>query len=128
MTETPWRGVAIAEGFTSDRVIAQTHTVRTKNEVLEGEEGQGEFNFHFIEVPDAQLDQIVRAATETLKPSWYLHLVKDGRMIVAFEGKSFTITKDDTQAIAEVKAYATGNGVHPEQIELERLFDHPYDD
>jgi hypothetical protein len=128
MANDLWRGVAIAEGFTSGDVIAESHTVRTKKEVLEGEEGLGEFNFHFIEVPDAQIDQIVETATKTLKPSWYIHLVKDGRMIVAFEDKSFTIAKDDADAIAAVKDYAITHGVHPEQIELERLFDNPYDD
>jgi len=123
-----WRGIAIAEGFTSDDVITRSHTVRVEKETLEGEEGRGEFNFHFIEVPDSQIDQIVSAATQTLKPSWYVHLVKEGQMIVVFKGKHFTLAKDDAIALAEVREYAIRSGVHPEQIALERLFDNPYDE
>src|SRR5437899_8584364 len=118
MTDTVWRGVAIAEGLTDNSVITQSRTVRTKQEVLEGEEGSGLWHFHFLEVPDSDILRIVSEAARTLKPSWYLHLVKDDQMVVVFEGTSFTVAKADTQGIAEVKAYAIANGVHPEQIEL----------
>ncbi|WP_067665815.1 hypothetical protein [Nocardia miyunensis] len=128
MTDRVWRGVAIAESFTCDSVITNSTTIRTDAQALEGEGSLGQWHFHFIEVADSEIDMVVGEALRTLKPSWYLHLVNADRMIVVFEGRSFTITQDDTHGIAEVKEYAVGFGVHPEQIELERLFDNPYDE
>lgn len=128
MTDNVWRGVAIAESFTSNSVITNSTTVRTGTQALEGEKSRGQWHFHCIEVADSEIDMIVREALHTLKPSWYLHLVNDGRMIIVLEGRSFTIARDDTHGIAEVKEYAITHGVHPKQIELERLFDNPYDE
>lgn len=128
MTTIPWRGVAIAESFENDDVIKLSQIVRTKTEILEGEEGRGQFHFHFIEVSDADIDQLVDAAARTIKPAWYIHLVRNGQMYVVYRARYFKLAQSDAPSIAQAKEYAIGCGIHRDQIAFERLFDNPYDE
>ncbi|WP_156959713.1 hypothetical protein [Nocardia sp. BMG51109] len=128
MKNTPWRGVIIAESFEKNDVIERSRTVRTKTEILEGEEGRGRFHFHLIEVPDCDVELLVDTATQTIKPAWYIHLVRDGQMYVVYRNKYFKLTQGDDQATAEAKEHAISCGIHPDQIAFERFFDNPYDE
>jgi hypothetical protein len=102
--------------------------VKEKVERLEGEEDLGEFHFYNIEVEEKDLPMAVQEATHSLRPSWYFHLVKGDQMKVMFRGKVFDVTSGDTSQLEAVKKYEMENGVHEEQIQLERLFDNPYDE
>ncbi|WP_305779095.1 hypothetical protein [Nocardia nova] len=128
MATAPWRGVAIAESFENDNALKLSHIVRTKTMVLEGEAGRGKFHFHFIEVPDDAVETFVSTATSTIKPSWYTHVVREGRMYVVYRDKRFFLAQHDGPAIAEAKDYAISRGIHSEQIAFENFFDNPFDD
>lgn len=123
-----WKGVAIEEGFVDRSLFEYVRIVGAEMKQLEGEEERGEFHFHKVEVSDGELASVVEVAMRTLHPSWYFHLVKGKRMKVMFAGKVFDIDRDDLSRIEAVKSYGLASGIHKNQIQIERLFDSPYDD
>jgi hypothetical protein len=123
-----WRGVAIEEGFEDRSLFDHLHVVATQAERLEGEDEQGEFHFHKVEVADPQLHAAMEAAKRTLRPSWYFHLVREGKMVVLFRGKAFEVAQGDALQLQMVKEYGLAQGIHEDQLCLERLFLSPYDE
>jgi len=124
----PWRGIAIEEGFEGRSLFPNLTVIGTETQRLEGEDALGEFHFHKVEVTDIQLPALLKEAIRTLRPSWYFHLVQAGKMIVIFRGKSFEVVQGDACRLLEVKEYALAQGIHEDQLRLERLFENPYDE
>lgn len=124
----PWRGVLIEESLEDPTVLNRMHIVGTMSERLEGEEDRGEFHFHKVEVDNDALKGVLQDASESIKDSWYFHLVSGDRMIVVFRGRVFEATKGRANEFDAIRAFALSQGIHPEQLQLERLMDNPYDE
>lgn len=121
-----WQGVIIDEGFEKNDILSHVQVIETTASVLEGEEELGEFHFRKVQVSDQDLQDVESLATQTLRHSWYFHLVKGDVMKVFFKDKFFTFTKDDETGLKQAKTYAQSQDIHSDQIELEKLFEDPF--
>lgn len=122
-----WKGVFIEEGFEDLSALDYALIKQTDSWEFEGEVGRGKFHFHKIEVYGAKLDEFVKLAQQAIKDSWYLHLVKGDSMKVIFSEIVFNVSRGDKEQFNHIRKYAISEGIHPEQLDLERLLDNPFD-
>lgn len=100
--------------------------VDTKTTTLEGETNRGEFHFHSVEVKDDIFDEVVQFASQYIKNSWYFHLVKNNELLVMFQNLVFKAYKGNAEEFKRIREYALSQGIHPNQLPLERLIENPY--
>lgn len=123
-----WLGVLIEESLEDPLVLKKTRIVRTENARLE-EEGQGQqLRLHKIEVSESDVEEICFEISKVIRPTWYFHIVSGSKMIVVFRDEILRAEKSDPESIERIIKYGTTHGVLPEQIELHRLIDNPYDE
>lgn len=122
---TAWKGVILEESLADKSLLNLVTIVHTDCEKLEGEDRY--MTFHNVIVDDLNKDKYVRTAMETIKPSFYTHICKDGVMIVIFKDKSFNFKKGDT-TLQEARRYGESQGILKEQMVFERIIDNPYDE
>ena len=121
-----WIGVLIEESVDSPELLRAVSVASTRSTTLESEEDRGEFSFHNVEVPEDEVEDVVRLAVAGLRPGpWYFHLVRDDVLRVMFRGHAFQARRGDAEAIEAIRQHALTVGVHPDQLPLERLFDDP---
>jgi len=121
-----WEGVIIEESLESKDLLKLAKTVKTKKSTLESEEEKGFLHFHHAEVSDGKKEEFVEEAKNAIKQGWYLHICKDGKMIVVFKGKSFEFTKLQKDKIEQAKKYGMSIGIIEEQVQFQELIDNPY--
>lgn len=124
-----WCGTIIAEAFESLNFLEPHMLVATYDQRLESEEERGRFVFHNIKISSSHINQFIREAKQCIKPGWYLHLVNDigCLMFVVFHDVVFEFNKGDEGAFQKIKKHGLQEGIHEDQLQLERLFDKPYD-
>ena len=124
-----WRGVLIPESLKSDRGLWDRVEVTggTKGR-LEREGTRGEFTFCHIEVPDEEVDALMREVAARLgSPGWYFHVEKDRVIKVAYPGRVMEMSEDEPASIRVAREYGVSIGIHPEQLCFERFMGNPFD-
>lgn len=123
-----WLGVLIEESLEDPTVLKKINIVGTERTLLEGE-GQGqELQFHKIEVSESDVEDICLEVSHVIRPTWYFHVVSGSKMLVVFRDEILRAEKSDPESIEQIIKYGTTHGIRPEQIELHRLIDNPYDE
>jgi hypothetical protein len=125
--DTVWRGVFIEESLDDPSLLDEVTVVGSSAVRLEEEAERGEFTFKRVEVPDKAFGTVIARAAQAIKPAWYLHLVSGDQMKVVFRDRVFAVSRGDASALRAVVDYGVGQGIHPAQLDLARLFDHPFD-
>ncbi len=121
-----WEGVIIEESLESKYLLKLAKIVKTEQSILESEEEKGFLHFHNIEVEDDKKAKFVEEAKNAIKQGWYLHICKDGKMIVVFKGQSFGFTKSQKDKIEQAKKYGMSIGIIEEQVQFQELIDNPH--
>ena len=124
-----WRGVLIPESLDNDHGIWDLVEItgRSKRR-LEREGYRGEFTFCKVEVPDREVDALMREVAERLRsPGWYFHVERDRVIKVAYPGRVMKMKVDDAGSIQAAREYGKSIGIHPEQLCFERFMGNPFD-
>lgn len=122
-----WKGVIIEESLDNKDLLKLAEIIKTKKSSLESEEEKGFLHFHNVEVEDDKKKEFVKKAKDAIKHAWYLHICKDGKMIVVFKGKSFEFTKAQKDKIEQAEEYGRSIGIIEEQMHFEGMIDNPWD-
>jgi len=124
-----WKGVLIAESLENDAGIWELVKVtgRSKRR-LEREGSRGEFTFCDIEVPDRDVDSLMRRVAMRLRsPGWYFHVERERVIKVAYPGKVMEMSEAEPESIRAARDYGVSVGIHPEQLHFERFMGNPFD-
>lgn len=122
-----WKGVIIRESLQDISVLNDVSIVNTRESRLESEEGRGTFHFHSIEVSEDKIVHVLESLKKSLKPNWYIHLVKGDDIQVIFSGTMMRAKRGNAKEFEAIKTYALSKGIHADQLPLEHLLDHPFD-
>ena len=121
-----WKGVVIEESLEHKGLLDLVTIVRTKRAFLEGEKGRGVLHFHLIEVGDQEEGAFVRAAEKSIKNGWYIHICKDGIMVVIYRGRAFEFMENQKEGLEEARAYGLSLGIPEGQLTFENLIKNPF--
>ncbi|KKR87342.1 hypothetical protein A2875_02830 [Candidatus Gottesmanbacteria bacterium RIFCSPHIGHO2_01_FULL_46_14] len=127
MNRLRWQGVIIKESLNNQSVFGEVKIVGTKEAQLESEGERGMFHFLSVEVEDNKLENVLEKLKKSLRPSWYVHLVKGNVLHVAFLGKVMTAHTDNASEFESIRIHALSKGIHADQLPLEHLLAHPFD-
>ena len=123
-----WLGVLIEESLEDPTVLKKMNIVETQRMLLEGETQGQQLQLHKIEVSESDVEDICLEVSRVIRPTWYFHVVSGSKMIVVFRDEILKAEKSDPESIERIIKYGTTHGILPEQIELHRLIDNPYDE
>jgi len=122
-----WRGVIIEESLENKSLLKLAKIIETNKSTLENEAEAGTLTFHKIEVDDAKKQEFLNNARASIKDKFYLHICKDGVMIVVYRNKIFEFSKSETDKINEARNYGEARGILREQMDFEALIDEPWE-
>lgn len=117
----------IEESLDDKKPLKLVKIVNTRQTTLEKEEGKGILHFHEIEVQDDKKDNFVQVCGSSIKQGWYIHIVKNGEMVVIFKKKIFSFKKSDKNSIEKAKKYGISMNILREQMDFENMIDNPWD-
>ena len=117
----------IEESLDDKKPLKLVKIVNTRQTTLEKEEGKGILHFHEIEVQNDKKDNFVQISESSIKHGWYIHIVKNGEMIVVFKNKIFSFRKSDKNSIEKAKNYGVSIGILREQMDFKNLIGDPWD-
>ena len=124
-----WKGVLIRESLENDREV--WHLVQVTGESkrrLEREGSRGEFTFCAVEVPDRDVDSLMRKVAARLRsPGWYFHVERERVIKVAYPGKVMEMFDAKPESIRAARDYGVSIGIHPDQLHFERFMGNPFD-
>jgi len=120
-----WQGVVLEESLDDKSLLNLTKIVGTDIDKLEEEDRV--MTFHKIEVTDSERYQFIEKARQSIKPGFYIHLCKEGRMYVIFKDKIFKFRKGQQASLEKAREYGESTGIISEQMPFEHLIDHPFD-
>lgn len=120
-----WQGVVLEESLGNKSLLDLAKIVGTDVDKLEEEERV--MTFHKIELCDSKRHKFIEEARRSLKPGFYIHLCKEGRMYVIFKDKVFKFRKGQQALLEKAREYGKSTGIIPEQMPFEHLIDHPFD-
>lgn len=119
-----WQGVVLEESLDNKSLLDLAKIVGTDTDKLEEEDRV--MTFHKIEVSDSKQHQFIEEARRSIKPGFYIHLCKEGRMYVIFKDKVFKFKKGQA-LLKKAREYGKSIGIIPEQMPFEHLIDYPFD-
>lgn len=122
-----WQGVIIEESLKNKSLLDLVKIIKSTESTLESETNKGTFNFHSYELDDEKFVEFTQAAKISIKPEFYLHLVKKNTLVVILSGQVFTAHRDSVVEFKAIRDYAIKIGIHSNQLPLEHLLDHPLD-
>lgn len=110
-----WIGWIIEQSLDSQEIFDMFPTLKMKPDA------EDNWKEHIVEVPEERNKEAVNWLKQHLLPSWYAHLVRDNKIIVIFNGRSFEVTQGDSYK--EIQDYGVSHGVSVEQVEVSGLFE-----
>ena len=119
-----WKGVIIEESREDKRLLDMIKVVSSREETLQHEEERGLMKLLCFELEDEKKEEFIYKAKEMIKQAWWIHICREGTMVVIFKGKSFEFTKDEKDKIEEAREYAKSIGIL--QTGFEKLIDNPH--
>ena len=120
-----WKGVIIEESLNDKELLKMVKIVSTKKTTLENQKEKGILHFHRLGLNDDKKDDFVKNAELAIKNGWYLHICKDGKMIVVFRNKHFEFT-ENSENLNKAREYGLSIGIIKEQLTFENLIENPY--
>lgn len=120
-----WQGVVLEESLDNKSLLGLAKIVGTDIDKLEEEDRV--MTFHKIEVSDSKRDQFIEEAKRSIKPGFYIHLCKEGRMYVVFKDRIFKFRKGQQDLLEKAREYGKSAGIIPEQMPFKHLIDYPFD-
>jgi len=122
-----YRGVLIDESVTNPKNILElAEVVSFRETTLESENFRGKVLFHNIKVKDQNLWPILNLVMNTiLEPGWYFHLVDEEILYVVMPGAILSAGNNENQLL-NIFEYAVHHGIHPDQLNLKKLFANPF--
>ncbi len=121
-----WKGVIIEESLEDKSLFDVVNMISSREETLNEEEERGTMHLRSFKLEDDKKEEFVRKAEEMIKDRWYIHICKDGVMVVIFKGKSFEFTRDQKDVIEKAREYGKSIGILEAQMTFENLIDDPY--
>lgn len=121
-----WKGVIIEESLEDKSILNLVRIVRSKKTTLEKEDERGFLTFHYIESDDDKKEEFVKKAATSIKDRYYLHICKEGVMIVVFKNKMFEFSSNELDKLNEARNYGLFVGILKVQMPFEVLIKDPY--
>jgi hypothetical protein len=123
-----YRGILIEQSVDGPAsILRYARVVGERAALLESEEFRGSMGFIKVEVDESSLWTVLRAMAEAIKsPGWYFHLVGKGRLHVVMPAAILFADEGDEAQLNAIVRYASGQGIHPEQLHLAKLFIDPF--
>lgn len=122
-----WKGVIIDESLDDTSLLDMVTEVGYLESLLEGEDEKGVMHFRQFEISDDKKDIFVNTAKKSIKQGWYIHICRDGTMIIIFKDRVFEFTESEKDKIKSAKDYGISMDILPEQLEIENLIRNPFD-
>ena len=122
-----WKGVIIEESLDDKSLLDLVKIVKTRRTTLEEEKQRGSFTFHCIELDDEKKEVFIKKAHSSIKNNFYLHICKEGKMIVIYKNKQFEFSCENLDKLNEARNYGLSVGILREQMPFEKLIKKPYD-
>jgi hypothetical protein len=108
-------------------VLAHARVVGERAALLEDEDFRGTMRFIEVEVDEASLWTVLRTVAESIRsPGWFFHLVGQGRLYVVMPAAVLFANEGDEARLNAIVRYASSLGIHPEQLNLAKLFTDPF--
>lgn len=122
-----YKGVLIDQSVSNpDAILKLSKVISSRDTTLEGESFRGKVTFHNLEVAEDNLWPVLEQVAATIKSrGWYFHLVDDERLYIVMPRAILFASNNDDELQAIID-YTTGQGIHPEQLNLKQLFADPY--
>lgn len=122
-----FRGVLIDQSVPdAGKILKLAEVVSFRETNLEGENFRGKVLFHNIKVEEKNLWPILGLVMETiLSPGWYFHLVSNDKLYVILPNIVMS-AKNNNDELLNIFEYAVHHGIHPDQLDLKKLFANPF--
>ncbi len=124
--DNKWKGVIIEESLDDKSILDRVKIVKSKKSTLEKEAEKGTMTFHYIELNLEKKDGFVKKALGSIKDGWYLHICKDGVMVVIYRNKVFEFSSDEQDKLNQARDYGISISILKEQMPFEVLVKNPY--
>jgi len=123
-----YRGILIEQSVDDTAPVLRHASVLGESAaLLESEDFRGTMRFIRVEVDESALWTVLKTVAETIKsPGWYFHLVGQHRLYIALPAAVFFANEGDERQLNEIVRYASTLGIHPEQLDLGKLFADPF--
>jgi hypothetical protein len=109
-----WQGVILRESLEEKSLLKLVKIVETKKD---------RYN---IEVDDKNKEEFVQKAIKSIKPKFYIHLVKDKVMYVMFRNHMFKFSRGYPE-LETAREYGKSIGIIEKQMPFEHLLKSPWD-
>lgn len=125
---TMYRGILIEQSVDdTETVLRYARVVGERAALLESEDFRGSMRFIEVQVDESSLWTVLRTVAESIKsPGWFFHLVGAGRLYVVLPAAVLFANEGDEARLNAIVSFAAGLGIHPEQLNLAKLFADPY--
>ena len=121
-----WKGVIVEESLENRDILDKVTEVGYAESFLEEEEDKGVMHFHQFEISDDKKDWFVETAKKCIQHGWYIHICKDGVMIVIFRDKSFEFSANEKEKTDAAINYGLSVGIIMDQMPFEELIKDPF--
>lgn len=123
----PFKGILIDQSVPDPTSVLDIVKVISKRETsLESESFRGKVLFYNLEVTSNNLWLILNYVAENINsPGWYFHLVNKDRLYIVMP-KTILFAGNNEAELKNIIDYASNHGIHPDQLNLKKLFDNPF--
>jgi hypothetical protein len=108
-----WQGVILKKSLGDESLLELTRIVETKKD---------RYN---IVVEDSKKEDFVQKAIKSVKPKFYIYLVKDKLMYVMFRNHMFKFSRGYPE-LETARKFGKELGIPEEQMPFENLINHPF--
>ena len=114
----------LEESLEDKSLLKLIKIIKTDIEKLEGENKI--MTFHKVEVDNDKKDEFIQKAIKSIKPAFYLHIVKDKVMYVIFRNHMYKFSEGYPE-LEEAREEGIKMGIKKEQMPFEHLLENPWD-
>jgi len=108
-----WKGVILKESLDDGSILKLANIIETKQDR------------YAVEVREKDKDEFVQKAIKTIKPKFYLHLVKDKVMYVIFKDRMFKFSKGYPE-LETAREVGKELGIVEDDMPFEKLLENPF--
>jgi hypothetical protein len=114
-----FKGLLLRESLKDEGILDLVEVTKTEVwDVQNAEGGQPErWTAISFEGESDRADEAAEAMGWAIKPEWYANFSTEAHVYVVFENRVFAYPKGDTEARAEVEAYALSVGIPESQVD-----------
>ncbi|MBU1136135.1 MAG: hypothetical protein KJ559_01350 [Nanoarchaeota archaeon] len=108
-----WKGVILKNSLEEKSLLELVKVIEIKNDR------------YYIEVDDKNKEEFVQKACKSIKPKFYIHLVKDKVMYVMFINHMFKFSRGYPE-LETAREFGKSIGIPEEQMPFEKLLENPF--